>query len=64
MRCPPDVNKEHFEEMLKMAPEGAVLYSTEKAGIWRDFTFLMKGNPSKESCLKVGDPFVVSLPRK
>lgn len=63
MKCPKDVKPEHYDEMQRYTPKGAVLYSHKKSGMWRDFTFLVEGPTSKEFCMKQGDKFVISLPR-
>ena len=66
VRCPRDVKPDDFDEMMRLAPKGAVLnrhYIPKGAsfkGWWRDFEFHIEGEPSKESGLKRGDTFTMS----
>ena len=61
-RCPKDVNPALFEEMLDLAPQGAVLERSYTDNFWRVFRFRIEAKPSRESGLKQGDTFELSLP--
>ena len=64
MRCPSDVDRRLFNEMLDSVPADSTLRSSKRWRWWREFTFIITGNPSKTSGFKRGDEFILSCPLK
>jgi len=69
MKCPSDVRKEDFEDMIRSAPDGARLLKSERASHpiygrvwWRDFVFLLTKPLTGKH--KQGDIYRRTLPCK
>ena len=66
MKCPKDISRDDFDEMLASVPKGFVLKSTHipksrfVSPMWREFVFFAEKEPKPGYNLKRGDTLTLS----